>query len=106
MRVKARAAPGVAMRPAHLLINKQETLMPIGTLTTWKADRGFGFISPDDISRGSGPVFVHLYELRRAGITKPQAGDAVAYEVGERNGKPCAIDIERLKLVEADDSVD
>ena len=80
--------------------------MPIGTLTTWNSDRGFGFINPDDISRGTGHIFVHLYELRRAGITKPQAGEAVAYEIGERNGKPSAINIERLKLVEADDSAD
>ena len=71
--------------------------MPIGTLRTWNAERGFGFIHADDITRGGEQVFAHLYEFRRAGIPKPQAGDAVAYEIGERNGKPCAINIERIK---------
>jgi cold shock CspA family protein len=55
-----------------------------GQLTTWKDDRGFGFIKPND---GSKEVFLHISVLKGAS-RRPIVGDTILYEkVTEENGK-------------------
>ncbi|MBD2497154.1 cold shock domain-containing protein [Nostoc sp. FACHB-280] len=55
-----------------------------GQLTTWKDDRGFGFIKPDG---GGKEVFLHISALKGAG-RRPTLGDTILYEqVIEANGK-------------------
>jgi len=48
-----------------------------GILTTWKDDRGFGFIKPD---AGTKEVFLHISALKEAG-RRPRVGDAIYYEL-------------------------
>jgi len=55
-----------------------------GQLTTWKDDRGFGFIKPDG---GGKEVFLHISALKGGG-RRPKLGDTILYEqVFEPNGK-------------------
>jgi cold shock CspA family protein len=55
-----------------------------GKLTTWKDDRGFGFIRPDE---GGKEVFLHVSEVQ--GLSRrPRLGDIVSYEPSlESDGK-------------------
>jgi cold shock CspA family protein len=55
-----------------------------GQLTTWKDDRGFGFIKPSD---GSKEVFLHISAIKNSG-RRPKVGDTILYELTtEANGK-------------------
>lgn len=55
-----------------------------GQLKTWKDDRGFGFIKPND---GSKEVFLHISALKGTS-RRPKAGDTILYElVTESDGK-------------------
>jgi cold shock CspA family protein len=69
--------------------------MPIGTLFSWFPDRGYGFLQPDSGNRER--AFVHISEMNRAGIKRPVIGTAFDWEVGQRNGKPFATNVELLK---------
>lgn len=60
-----------------------------GKLTTWHADRGFGFITPDE---GGQEIFVHLSELPRG--RAPTVGQAYGFEVAlNPQGKKKAIGV-------------
>ncbi len=68
--------------------------MPKGTVKWFNAQKGFGFIEPED---GSKDAFVHISALERAGLSGLDEGQAVEYELVEgREGKVAA---EELKLV-------
>ena len=78
--------------------------MPIGTLKRFNAARGFGFIAPD--SEVGPECFVHISTLARAGIKDPKPGAPLVYEIGERNGKECAVSVEPLKAWQIDSDDD
>lgn len=68
-----------------------------GQLATWKDDKGFGFIKPDE---GSKEVFLHINRLKKAGH-RPKVGDTILYEpTTQADGKICAFNatIEGLAL--------
>lgn len=63
--------------------------MTTGTVKWFNAQKGFGFIQPDDNSKD---VFVHISAVERAGMNSLDEGQKVAYEVVEdaRSGKASA----------------
>ena len=66
----------------------------IGTVKFYNAQKGYGFIKPDD---GGKDVFVHISALERAGISIINEGQKVEYELAPgRDGKTAAENIKVL----------
>jgi cold shock protein len=67
--------------------------MQKGSVLTYYADRGFGFIKPDT---GGPNLFFHVRDC--ANGVAPEQGDDVTFEIGEgRNGRPCATGIRAVR---------
>jgi CspA family cold shock protein len=67
--------------------------MSNGKVKWFNAQKGFGFIQPDD---GSKDVFVHISAVERAGIGSLNDGQKISYEIQQERGKASA---GNLKLV-------
>ena len=68
--------------------------MTEGTVKWFNAQKGYGFINPDD---GGKDAFVHISAVERAGLTSLNEGQRVSYDlVPGRNGKSAA---ENLKVI-------
>ena len=52
--------------------------MATGTVKWFNAQKGYGFIQPDD---GSKDVFVHISAVERSGIGSLHEGQKLSYEV-------------------------
>ena len=63
--------------------------MPVGTVKWFNAQKGFGFIQPDN---GGSDVFVHISAVERAGMNDLTEGQKVSYEIvkDKRSGKSSA----------------
>jgi cold shock protein len=62
--------------------------MSKGTVKWFNADKGFGFITPED---GSKDLFVHHSEIQAGGgYATLSDGQAVEFEVGQGQKGPCA----------------
>ena len=63
--------------------------MTIGTVKFFNAQKGYGFIQPDD---GSKDVFVHISAVERANMSNLREGQKVKFEVvaDKRTGKASA----------------
>jgi cold shock protein len=63
-----------------------------GTVKFFNADKGYGFIKPDD---GGRDIFVHITAVERAGLTTLAEGQKISFEVEpDKKGKgPKAVDL-------------
>ncbi len=62
-----------------------------GTVKWFNAQKGLGFIQPDD---GSTDVFVHVSAVEQAGIQDLREGEVLTYDLEQsRNGKTSAINL-------------
>jgi CspA family cold shock protein len=52
--------------------------MAVGTVKWFNAQKGFGFIQPDD---GSKDVFVHVSAVEKSGMGNLTEGQKVSYEI-------------------------
>jgi CspA family cold shock protein len=69
--------------------------MPTGTLKTWNAYRGFGFIADD---AGGRDVFLHISALQSAGIDPDsiRKGERLTFDVESgRDGRTKASNVRR-----------
>jgi len=68
--------------------HKGEHGMGTGTVKWFNADKGFGFITPDDSDKD---LFVHHSEIQSGGGYASLAdGQKVEFEVGQGQKGPCA----------------
>lgn len=62
-----------------------------GTVKFFNADKGYGFIAPDD---GGQDAFVHVTALERAGMATLREKDRVSYDLEQdKRGKMAAVNI-------------
>lgn len=64
--------------------------MSTGVVKWFNADKGFGFITPDN---GEKDLFVHHSEVKTAGRATLNDGQKVEYEVGQGQKGPCATNV-------------
>ncbi len=63
----------------------------LGTVKFFNADKGYGFIAPDN---GGGDAFVHISAVERAGMVTLNQNQRVGYELEEdRRGRTSAINL-------------
>ncbi|MCZ9294844.1 cold-shock protein [Corynebacterium meitnerae] len=67
--------------------------MATGTVKWFNAEKGFGFIAPDD---GSADVFVHYSEIQGNGFRTLEEDQKVEFEVGEGAKGPQAQQVRAL----------
>ena len=66
--------------------------MARGTVKWFNAQKGYGFIQPDD---GSKDVFVHISAVERAGLSSLNENQKLRYELERgRQGKTLAVNLQ------------
>jgi CspA family cold shock protein len=66
--------------------------MITGTVKFFNADKGYGFIAPED---GSGDAFVHISAVERAGMRTLDKEQRLSYELeADRRGKTSAVNLQ------------
>lgn len=79
-------------RPRRIL--DWRPLLAIGTVKWFNAQKGFGFIQPDD---GGKDVFVHISAVERAGLGGLNEGQKIQYDVQMDRGKASAGNLSVVK---------
>ena len=62
-----------------------------GTVKWFNAQKGFGFIQPDD---GGADVFVHISAVERAGLRTLNEGQKVTFNITSERGKNAATNLQ------------
>ena len=65
--------------------------MAQGTVKWFNAQKGFGFIPPDN---GGPDVFVHMSAVERAGMRSLNEGQKVSFDVANERGKDAASNLQ------------
>lgn len=65
--------------------------MATGTVKWFNAQKGFGFIQPDD---GGADVFVHISAVEKAGLRTLNEGQKVSFDVTVERGKNAATNLQ------------
>lgn len=67
--------------------------MASGTVKWFNAQKGYGFIQPDD---GSKDVFVHISAVERAGMSLTE-GQKIGYDIEKgQQGKSSAVNLQKV----------
>lgn len=64
--------------------------MAQGTVKWFNAEKGFGFIQPED---GGADVFVHISAVTGAGLRGLNEGQKISYDVTSERGKNAATNL-------------
>ncbi|OFW87473.1 MAG: cold-shock protein [Alphaproteobacteria bacterium RIFCSPHIGHO2_12_FULL_45_9] len=64
--------------------------MAQGTVKWFNAEKGFGFIQPED---GGADVFVHISAVTGAGLRGLNEGQKISYDVTSERGKQAATNL-------------
>jgi CspA family cold shock protein len=64
--------------------------MASGSVKWFNAQKGFGFIQPDN---GGKDVFVHISAVERAGLQGLHEGQKISYDVVNERGKDAAANL-------------
>ncbi|MFP5334861.1 MAG: transcription antiterminator/RNA stability regulator CspE [Actinomycetota bacterium] len=67
--------------------------MTTGTVKWFNADKGYGFITPDD---GGADVFAHFSAIQMSGYRALEEGQKVEFEITQGQKGPQASDIRPL----------
>lgn len=68
-------------------------MVQTGIISWFKADRGYGFIKPDDNSKD---VFLHLKELEKIGLNDIEKGQKLSFEIRKKKNKLSAVNIKLI----------
>ena len=84
----------VARWNLYFLFRCKEKFIKKGTVKWFSADKGYGFIVPED---GSKDLFVHHSEIKSDGeFSTLSDGQSVEFEVGEGPKGPCAVNVQAV----------
>jgi len=68
--------------------------MPIGTVKWFNAQKGYGFLQPED---GSKDVFVHISAVERAGMAGLREGQKISFELERsQQGRVSAVNLKEV----------
>ena len=67
--------------------------MPVGTVKWFNAQKGFGFIQPED---GSKDVFVHISAVEGAGMGSLREGQKLSFDLVADRGKSSAANLKEV----------
>lgn len=68
-------------------------MVQTGIISWFRADKGYGFIKPDDNSKD---VFLHLKELEKIGLNDIDKGQRLSFEIRKKKNKLSAINIKLI----------
>ena len=92
MSLQVKFDPLFGARAAEFSIHVGEA-MPIGTVKWFNAQKGYGFIQPED---GDKDIFVHISAVERSGLGGLNEGQKLRYDLerDQRSGKMSATNLQ------------